>query len=176
MTRWTPDSQNEGSLWPIQQKMCENRRGISEATKIKVYRAVVSLPPSFMAVKRGKTYQWQINKLKPTFTRPVRGRFSASHCKNTSQNIEVLNSGFSSQHLHHLDATTASLVWSCCLHEKITTSRRKLDNSELSQGKRCQGSQKKRFKGTHWRFSMKSFRYHPYMSGISGRRTENTWR
>ena len=68
---------------------------------------------------------------------------------------KVLTWGFSSQHLHHLDAITASLGQSCCPHEDHHLPK-KLLYGELSQAKCSKGGQKKCFKDT-LKVSMKSF-------------------
>ena len=63
-----------------------NRRGISEATKIKVYRAVIltTLPNG---CETWTTYQWHIKKLN-RFHTTWWGRFLASHGKNTSPTLK----------------------------------------------------------------------------------------
>ena len=65
------------------------------------------------------------------------------------------NLGFSFQHLHHLDAITASSGWSCCSYQRSPPPK-KLLYSKLSQGKHSQGGLKKCFEDS-LKVSMKSF-------------------
>ena len=87
-----------GNVW--------NRRGISEATKIKVV-LITFLPFPFMACKEAK---------------PLSHDLSEEECRHymakTHPRYRSFNFGFSFQHLHHLDAITAALGRSCCTHER----------------------------------------------------------
>ena len=109
-----------------------NQRGISEAIKIKVYRAVVL------------TTLWR--------------RFSASHDKNTSQH-QRFNSDFSSHHLHYLDAITASLGRSYCLCKRSPPPEEtalQWTISEQALPRRLENALQRHTEGLH-----EIFRYHP---------------
>ena len=84
-------------------------------------------------------------------TRPLSHDFSEEdfrhHIAKTHPQYRSFNSGFCSRQLHHLDAITASLGWSYYVHERSPPPEKML-YGELSQGKRSQGGQKKRFKDT----------------------------
>ena len=57
---------------------------------------------------------WQKYYSPEKFTTITRQFHSLYHMAKTHPRHWSFNSGFSSQHLHHLDVTTASLGWSCC--------------------------------------------------------------
>ena len=92
-----------------------NRRGISEANKVKVYRTVL-LTIFLYGCKTWTTYQQHIKKLDhfhTTCLKKILGIIRQKHISDTGFNLN-----FSSKHLHDLDAITALLSWSCCPHER----------------------------------------------------------
>ena len=52
------------------------------------------------------------------FSHDVSEEDSWHHMAKTYPRHQSFNSGFSSQHLNHLDAIPALLGWSCCPHER----------------------------------------------------------
>ena len=92
--------------------------------------------------------------------------YSRHQMTKTHSRHRSFNSGFSLQHLHHLDVITASLGWSCCPHERSPPPE-ETDYGELSQSMCSQGGQKNTLqrptKGFH-----EIFRYHPQLPRISG--------
>ena len=89
-----------------------NHSGISEAIEIKSYRSYH--PPLWL---------WNMNYLSMAYeeAKPLPHDLSEEdsriHMAKTHPQHQSFNSGFSSQHLHHLDATTSLLGWSFCPHE-----------------------------------------------------------
>ena len=95
-----------------------NQKGISEAVKIKLYQAVV-LTTLLYGCEMWTTYQWHIKKLNHFHMTCLSEEDSQHHMAKTHPQHWSFNLGFSYQHLNHLDAITASLGWSCCLHLRL---------------------------------------------------------
>ena len=146
MTRWTPDSQNRVQPLANSTRIC-GIRGISKATKIKVYRAVVLTILLYGC--ETWTYQQHIKKLNHFHMTCLWKILGITWQKHIPQK-QSFNSGFSSQHLHHLDAITTSLGWLCCPHErslppKETALQRAVSGQALLR-------RPEKILQTHWRF------------------------
>ena len=117
-----------------------NWRSISEATKIKVYRAVV-LTTLLYGCEMWTTYQQHIKKLNHFHT-TSRGKILGITGQKHIPQYWSFNSGFSSQHLNHLDAITA---W------KITASHR-----NCSMGNYLRASTPKEVRKGAWKMHLMS--------------------
>ena len=94
-----------------------NRRDISEVTQIKLYWGVV-LTTLIL-------WLWNVDNLSRVYkeVKPLSHNLSAEdswhHMAKTHLQHWSFYSGFSSQHLHHLNAITDLFDRSCCLHERL---------------------------------------------------------
>ena len=130
-----------------------NQRGISEATKIKVYQAVVFTTLVY-GCETWTTYQWYIKKLNHFHTTCLRKIFGITWQKHIPD-TEVLT--WASLPSINTILIRSQLRWADnVVLVKDHPTPKKLVNGKLSQGKRFQGSQEKRFKDT-LKVSMKSF-------------------
>ena len=125
--------------------------------KIKVYRAVF-LTTLLYGCETWKTYQQHIKKLNhfhTTYLRKILGITWKKHILNTEVLSQASLSSF------YTIVMQSQLRWtSQVVHMKDHRLSKKLLNSELSQGKRSQWVQKKRFKDT-LKVPMKSFSIAP---------------
>ena len=156
MTRWTADSQKRVQALANSTGMC----GIweaSQATKIKVYQTVV-LTTLLYGCETWTIYQRHIKKAKP-LSHDLCEEDSWHHMAKTHPGHRSFNSGFSSQYLHHLDAITASLGRSCCLHERLPTPKETAIRRIVS-GQALPRRAEKRYKDT-LKVSLKSFGIDP---------------
>ena len=130
-----------------------NRRDISETTKIKVYRAVVLTTPLY-GCETWTTYQRHIKKLNhfhTTCLQKTLGITWQEHILDT----EVLTQAFlSSIYTIMMQSQLRWVGHVVCMKDHRL--QKKQFHGELSQGKRSQRSQKKRFKDT-LKVSMKPF-------------------
>ena len=148
MATWTPDSQQRVQPLTDSTGMCGIRSNQNQG--IPSYRSYY--PPLWL---------WNVDNLstvskesKP-LSHDLSEKDSWHHMIKTHARHRSFNSGFSSYHPYYLDAITASLGRPC-VHMKHHRLPNKLLYGELSQSKRSQVGQKKRFKDT-LKVSMKSF-------------------
>ena len=133
------------------------RRGILEATKIKVYWAVI-LTTLLYGCKTWTIYQRHIKKLNNFYTTCLRKILGITWQKHIPDTEVLIRASFPSIYTILMQS---QLHWAGhVVRMKDYHLPRKLLYGELSQGKRSQGGQKKRFKDT-LKVSMKAFDIDP---------------
>ena len=128
MTRWTPDSQKR--LLPL-----ADSTGISEIGK-----ASRRQPKSrYTEVYHPPLWLWNVDNLSTTYkeAKPLSHDLSEEdywdHMAKIHPRHRSFNSGFTSQHLHHLDTITDALDRSCCPPPEETARRRTVSGQALAK-------------------------------------------
>ena len=149
---------SECSFWKTQQECVESERhlGGNQNQGIPSYRSYH--PPLWLR---------KVDNLSTAYkevSHDLSEEDSRHHMAKTHPRYRSFNSGFSSQHLHNLDAITASLGRSCNPHERIPTHEEIVLLWTIS-GQALSRRPEKRFKDTGLH---EIFRYLPSLSRISG--------